>query len=79
MTMSALWGSPGSITADRLHGLPEQMQREGVLMLFDMGVTETAVRSRLGCSGDDLASLLRTNMPPWRRAEEPFGKFGGVE
>ncbi len=79
MKPSGLWGSPGSVTVERLHGLPEQMQREGVLMLADMGEPEGITRRRLGLSAGEMDVLVNGSLEPWRRAEEPFSKVGSVE
>lgn len=53
------FGRPGSVTRDALLALPEAMQREGVLLLFEMGLSVGAVCEVTGWSRTTVAEIVR--------------------
>jgi len=68
--MSAPFGKPGSIDPLRFHALPPADQRQGALMLLDMGLTMRAASRHLGLCFADFDRLLHGAQPLVRRGAE---------
>jgi hypothetical protein len=68
--MSARFGTQASIHPDRWATLPAAMQREGALMLIDMGLSDAAVTKRLGLTAPEFDRLVNLPLVPYRRGGE---------
>jgi hypothetical protein len=71
MRPTATWGHPSSVTRERFRALPEPMQREGVLMLAEMGVTQGGILRQLDIDLDACRQIL-ADRSLWKRAEPDF-------
>ena len=67
-----LFGTPDSINPHRLVMLPPAMQKEGILLLFEMGQTMRQVQDRTGLGVGTIRQLLSTPKP-FHRDEGDFG------
>ncbi|MER9182972.1 sigma factor-like helix-turn-helix DNA-binding protein [Mesorhizobium sp. M0767] len=57
------FGKPGSIDPARLFKLPLAMQAEGIRLLFEMGLTASQVKARLGLSSGTINQILDKARP----------------
>ncbi len=71
ITPKASWAHPSSVTRERFHALPEPMQREGMLMLAEMGLTPDGVRRQLGLDEAGGRRILGSTAL-WKRDEPDF-------
>lgn len=72
----APFGRPGSVDASRMAALPAAMQREGALMLLDMGLSEASAARHLGLSASAFDRLVNVAPSLFRRGGEM--DFGGA-
>ncbi|RWK61808.1 MAG: hypothetical protein EOR85_12925 [Mesorhizobium sp.] len=57
------FGKPGSIDPKVLFKLPLAMQAEGIRLLFEMGMTASQVKGRLGLSAGTINQILDKARP----------------
>lgn len=57
--MTAPFGHHGSVTPAALEALPAAMQREGILLLMEMGLSAATVARALGWHRRDVSDLIR--------------------
>ncbi|RWD33916.1 MAG: hypothetical protein EOS34_17260 [Mesorhizobium sp.] len=57
------FGKPGSVDPARLMKLPLAMQAEGIRLLFEMGLTASQVKARLGLSTGTINLILQKAKP----------------
>ena len=72
----APFGRPGSVDAARMAKLPPAMQRDGALMLLDMGLSEAAAGRQLGLPASAFDRLVNIATPLFRRGGDM--DFGGA-
>lgn len=68
----APFGTPASVDPHRLVTLPPTMQKEGILLLFEMGQTMRQVQARTGLGVGTIRHILANNKP-FRRDEGDAG------
>lgn len=66
--MIAPFGRPGSVTPAAIEALPAPMQREGILLLMEMGLTLATVAKALGRPQRAVSDLIRRGVVPIRCA-----------
>ncbi|WP_299478594.1 hypothetical protein [uncultured Paracoccus sp.] len=57
--MIAPFGHPGSVTPAAIDALPAAMQREGILLLMEMGLTLATVAKAMGRPPRAVSDLIR--------------------
>lgn len=57
------FGKPGSIDPARLFKLPLPMQAEGLLLLFEMGMSMNQVRRLVGLPSSGIEQILHKTRP----------------
>lgn len=57
--MIAPFGHPGSVTPAAIDALPAAMQREGILLLMEMGLTLATVARALGWPRRTVSDVIR--------------------
>jgi len=57
--MIAPFGRPGSVTPAAIEALPAAMQREGILLLMEMGLSAATVARALGWHRRDVSDVIR--------------------
>ena len=67
--MIAPFGRPGSVTPAAIDALPAAMQREGILLLMEMGLSAATVARTLGWCRRDVSDLIRL-APIFRHASQ---------
>lgn len=65
-----LFGTPDSINPHRLVMLPPAMQKEGILLLFEMGQTMRQVQDHTGLGVGTIRHLIRDTRPFARTDEQ---------
>lgn len=66
--MIAPFGHHGSVTPAALEALPAAMQREGILLLMEMGLSVATVAKALGRSQRAVSDMVRFGVVPIRCA-----------
>lgn len=61
--MIAPFGRPGSVTPAAIEALPAAMQREGILLLMEMGLSAATVARALGWHRRDVSDLIDLRAP----------------
>lgn len=61
--MIAPFGHPGSVTPAVIDALPAAMQREGILLLMEMGLTLSTVAKAMGRPRRAVSDMIRLPAP----------------